>query len=53
MIKLGNSLAIVIPKEFCEKLNIKKDIRLGYNLVIKKLERQESKIINSIVPLSK
>ncbi len=37
VIKLGNSLAIVIPKEFCEKLNIRKGIRLGVQLEEDKL----------------
>lgn len=38
VIKLGNSLAIVIPKEICEQLNIKKGKYLGIIL-------EEDKII--------
>ena len=38
VIKLGNSLAIVIPKEICEKLNIRKGVHLGIQL-------EEDKII--------
>lgn len=42
VVKLGNSLAIVIPKEMCEDLNIKKGTYLGIqlkgdNIIIKKV----------------
>ena len=32
VIKLGNSLAMVIPKEICEELNIKQGYFLGIQL---------------------
>ncbi|MHA2128149.1 MAG: AbrB/MazE/SpoVT family DNA-binding domain-containing protein [Promethearchaeota archaeon] len=32
VIKLGNSLAIVIPKEICKKLHISKGFHLGIQL---------------------
>jgi len=32
VVKLGNSLALVIPKEMCEELKIKKDTYVGIQL---------------------